>query len=319
MPDSDSLKTEWRVQPIFSKSSIFSGLALLALVLAFDRWLFTVPNRRDLPPRAATVTFQPVRLDPAGFAPLQLRGAWRVAVDDPRFGGISALAAEGGGLLALTDSGTLIRLPRPGRGQDTALVRDLPDGPGSPRFKANRDSEALARDPRGRGWWVAFENRHELWLYDRAFSRALARVRLPARGWRANKGVEAMLSGRDGLLLFHEGGREMFRMGGDAFRRQRLANRFGSLSDAVTAPDDRRLILARRAGLAGLDNRLLILDGGSSLRLAARLGLGPLDNAEALAAESLGDGGTRLWLMTDNDFRAGTRTLLVAIDLPPQP
>ena len=38
--------------------------------------------------------------------------------------------------------------------------------------------------------------------------------------------------------------------------------------------------------------------------------------ATLLAAAPLADGGTRLWIMTDDDFSASRRTLLVAIDVP---
>ena len=51
---------------------------------------------------------------------------------------------------------------------------------------------------------------------------------------------------------------------------------------------------------------------------ASRSALGPLDNAEALAAEPIA-GGTRLWLMTDDNFSWPMRTLLVALDLPSAP
>jgi hypothetical protein len=54
---------------------------------------------------------------------------------------------------------------------------------------------------------------------------------------------------------------------------------------------------------------------GDRLGAPIALGLGPLDNAEALAAEPI-DGGTRLWLMTDDNFRWPMRTVLVALDLP---
>src|SRR5690606_15457194 len=127
-------------------------------------------------------------------------------------GGISALASDRGRLLALTDSGTLVRLPRPGQG-NRASLRDLPSGPGNPGFKRNRDSEALARDPAGRGWWVAFEQWHQLWLFDAGFDRVLGRIDLGRGRWRANRGVEAMAADPAGLILFAEGSAEWWRIG----------------------------------------------------------------------------------------------------------
>ncbi|MFL6773674.1 MAG: esterase-like activity of phytase family protein, partial [Sphingomicrobium sp.] len=132
-----------------------------------------MPDRTELGPRSARLALEPVRLDPRGFAPLHLAGAWRLTSDDPRFGGISALALDGGSLLALSDSGVLVRFAKLEGSTVSAAIRELPDGPGDPRFKSRRDSEAIVRDASGRGWWVAFENRNELWLYDGGFARPL--------------------------------------------------------------------------------------------------------------------------------------------------
>lgn len=320
MPDSRSPIAERCLQLSFRKTSFFSSLAIAALVMGFDAWLGGFPNRADRPPRTAAVRFEPLSVEPGGFAPLRLAGAWAVRVADPRFGGISGLAVEGGRLLALSDSGTVFRLPRPGAG-NSADVRDLPDGPGSPGFKRNRDSEALALDPAGRGWWVAFENRHQLWLYDLGFRRPLARIEL-GRRWPPNSGIEAMLAIRGGLLLFAEGGGEVLVAGRGRLAVRSLASRYGRLSDAAAMPDGRILLLGRRLGMLGFDNRLLALrrrGAGIAVTGFARLPLGRLANAEALAVEPLAHGGARLWLMTDNDFRLGSRTLLVALDLPATP
>ena len=69
---------------------------------------------------------------------------------------------------------------------------------------------------------------------------------------------------------------------------------------------------------AAFDNALVPLLQDDRLGEPIVLGLGPLDNAEALAAEPIA-GGTRLWLMTDDNFRWPMRTLLVALDLPSAP
>jgi hypothetical protein len=52
---------------------------------------------------------------------------------------------------------------------------------------------------------------------------------------------------------------------------------------------------------------------------SVRLGLSPLDNAEALAAERLANGTTRLWVMTDDNLQRPMRALLIALDWPKQP
>ncbi len=321
MPESPSPKTERPVQRLFRKINVFSylSLALIGLaVMAFDHWLKSVEVRSDGPAREASLRFTPVSFNPAGFAPMRLEGAWEVEVDDPRFGGISALAVDGGELLALTDSGTLVRFPKPGRG-GKAFIRDLPSGPGMPQFKVNRDSEALARDPAGRGWWIAFEFHHQLWLYDPGFGRSLARLDLGEARWPDNQGLEAIAPDADGLLLFPESGGQWLRLSGSRLGAASMANSYGYVADAVRLPDGRLLLVTRQFGLGGIAKHLVEAQpkrAAQALRPIAALGLGPKDNVEAIAAEPRTGGGTRLWLMTDNDFRPRKASLLVALDLP---
>jgi len=286
-------------------------------VMAFDAWLKTIEARGDGPAREAAVRFEPVHFSSAAFAPLRLAGIWRMHIDDPRFGGVSALAVDGDALLALTDSGTVIRFPPPGR-DGRALVRDLPAGPGHPQSKLNRDTEALVRDPGGRGWWVAFEHWHQLWLYDPDFRHALSSIDLGKHRWPANRGVEAMVADANGLLLFPESGIEWLRLKGNTLRSGRLANIHGSIADGASLFDGRLMLVTRRFGVAGIAQRLVIAEvanGQLGLRSLTRLGLGATDNVEAIAAQPRAHG-TRLWLMTDNDFRARAPTYLVALDLP---
>jgi len=319
MPDSRFQQAERGVQPLFSKSSLFSYLALAILLLAIHCSLRLMPNRTDGPERSAAVRFTPLRFDPAGFAPLRLAGAWQVEFADPRFGGLSALAIDRGRLLAVTDSGTVIWLPRPGSGA-IATVRDLPDGPGNSSFKSNRDSEALARDPQGRGWWVAFERWNQLWLYDKKFDRPLQRLDFGSRRWPHNKGVEGLASNRRGLMLFPELGEEWLSVRDGKIRRHKLDNGFGYVADALQLPNGRLLLVTRAIGVSGLDKRLVeavpTASGGLALKQVAVLPLGATANVEGMAAEPRTDGGTRLWLVTDNDFRPRAPTLLVALDLP---
>ena len=317
MPDSGSTKTERGVQQSFRKFWFFNDLLLAAAILAAHALLVIMPNRSDRPAALAVVRYAPIQLDAVGFAPLTLVGAWTVTVGDDRFGGVSALAIAQGRLLALTDSGTLLSLPKPGH-PGPAMVRDLPGGPGSASFKRNRDSEALARDPGGRGWWVAFEQAHQLWLYDPGFRTVLSRIALGRERWRKNKGIEAMVPAGEGLLLFAESGNQALLLGLGRVQARRLRADFGRLSDAAGLRDGRILLLGRRPRVGGIENRLL-MSGVRGRAVAsshlATLAVGRLDNVEAIAAEPHASG-TRLWLMTDNDFRPRARTLLVAADLP---
>ena len=317
MTDSVSTNAERFMQAMFRKVSIFNYLTVFLAVMAFDVWLKTVEVRSDGPTREVALRFEPVSFRASEFAPLRLVGAWKMNVDDPRFGGVSALATDGGQLLALTDSGSVIRFSPPGRG-GRAFVRDLPAGPGIPQLKINRDTEALALDPAGRGWWVAFEHWHQLWLYDSGFRRSLASVDLGKDRWGANRGLEGVIATPDGLVLFPENGKEWHRLTGDRLQPHRLDNAYGDIADGLRLADGRLLLVTRQFGVTGITKRLVFAEekgGLLHLRLLARLGLDATDNVEAIAAEPRA-GVTRLWLMTDNDFRPRAPTYLVALDLP---
>jgi hypothetical protein len=319
MPDRLATEAERLMQPKFSLGTLAGGLLLLAAIALFDRWLLSVPNRSELGWRTARIEFAPVAFDARAFAPLRLAGAWTVTSDDPRFGGISGLAVDRGQLVALSDYGVVARFSRPGPQEQTARIGELPDGPGSGHFKRNRDSEVLVRDPAGRGWWVAFENRHELWLYDDRFGRALQRIRLGERGWRANRGVEAAAPDGIHLLLLHEGGRQLLRVTGSSAREMALGNARGRISDAAVTGAGQVIAIERRPTPFGFRNALVAVEqAGAGYRFGRRIALplGPLDNVEALAVQRMPDGSRRLWLMTDDNFQPPLRTLLIALDWP---
>jgi hypothetical protein len=319
MSDSDDMDAERIVQPKFSIGVAVAGLVLLTAILLAHPWFQTFPNRGELGWRDARVEFRAVRLSTRGLAPFRLAGAWQLTSDDPRFGGISALAIDRGRMLALTDSGVLIRFSAPGQSPGPAWIGELPDGPGSPGFKRNRDSEALLRDPGGRGWWVAFENRDELWLYDQGLGHALERIHLGEHGWGANRGVEGMAADGKDLLLIPERGDSVLRVTGSHARLLPIAEAGGRISDAVAIGPGQFLAIERRLTPFGFRNALVVLaKTRSGYRFGRRtaLPLSPIDNVEAIAIEPLPNGARRLWLMTDDNVQPPLRTLLIALELP---
>ena len=319
MSDSHRTDAERTMQPKFSFGAAAGALLLIAATLFAHLWFLTFPNRRELGWREARIAFHPINLEARGFGPFRLAGAWRLTSDDPRFGGISSLAIDHGRMLALTDSGVLIRFSASDHPSAPAAIGELPDGPGSGAFKRNRDSEALLRDPAGRGWWVAFENRDELWLYDRDIGLALERIRLGKRVWGSNRGVEGMASDGRGLLLLPEQGDRALRVTGRRARTLPIADARGRISDVVAVGPGRYLAIERRLTPLGFRNALVALvETRSGYRFGSRsaLPLGPLDNVEALAIERLPNGRRRLWLMTDDNVQPPMRTLLIALILP---
>ena len=309
------IEAERSLQPPFRKTVFFSHLILLAAIGSFAWRLDSLPDRPGLPRRTVAIHFEPVRLDAARFAPLRLAGAWRMTGDDSRFGGVSALAIDQAGLIALTDAGAVIRFARPSADSAAAQIIDLPSGPGRPGFKRNRDAEALVRDAAGRGWWVAFENHHQLWLYSPGFSRALGHIDFGRRRWPRNQGIEGMLAAPGELTVLPEAGGEVIRLQRAGETRSLIRNPVGRISDAARLPGGHILLLARKPTVSGFHNALVPLLPGDQLGKPIVLGLGALDNAEAIAVEPI-SGRTRLWLMTDDNFRWPMRTLLVALDLP---
>ena len=274
---------------MFSFSNLFSSLLVAGTIFGAEAWHKHHRPPLDLSRARVAVRFEPLTLA-AIPPPARIAGAWAVTVGDGRFGGISGLALEHGKLLTLSDAGMLMAIDRPGTKQPTVTIHALPTVPGPTNRKIGRDSEALLRDPAGRGWWVAFEQIHSLWLYDRGFAHALKVIPVENKDFTDNHGIEALAD--------------------DHGRVRWLAESTGA-SDAARLPDGTMMLLERRIGVGGVSSWLTWGDQ----RLA--LPFDRSDNPEALTAEPLPTGGTRLWIMTDNDLKPWRRTLLVAIDLPP--
>lgn len=299
------------MQRLLSLPNAVATILVPVLTVLAAATIRDLPDRRPLPPLSIPVTFEP----------LAVRGpakVWAVRVDDPRWGGVSALGARPDGFLALTDSGVTVHVPRPGEA-GKARVRDLPEAPGRQDQKRGRDSEALVRTARG-DWLVAFENRHSLWRYDPQFRRGTSFLDLRPLGWGPNKGVEGLVALPSGdLLLFPERATEVVRVGRDQrLTRHPLKGASGEISDATLLPDGRVIVLMRLFGLGGLSSRLALLEkSGASYRLLSLgdIAVGPFTNLEAIAAEPLPSGATRLWLMSDNDFSSWRRTILVATEI----
>lgn len=285
MRDRQFKKAERLVQPMFRKSSLFSSFAIVALIVAVGAWLRSNRPALDLTPAVVDIRWDPVALAPIESPSAQLAGAWALATEDPRAGGLSGLAIDGERLLALSDSAMIVRLPKPGEGR-RAEIRSLPAVAGNERTKVGRDSEAIVRV--GAHWWVAFEQHHQLLRFDQRLGKADRRIGLVRQQFQPNRGIEA-LSAASALIAYPES---------------------SGISDAADLPDGRVALLMRRFTIGGFSGAIAGIQ-----RRPIRLPIGRLDNVEGLAAERNGSA-TRLWIVTDNDNRPWRRTLLLAIDLP---
>jgi hypothetical protein len=316
MPDSPLNEPEHRLQLSFRKSPVFNSLLFFCVVLATYLPIRELPDRRLLPARQVELSLKPISLPPAADGPLRIAGAWLMSAGDSRFGGLSALTVDGGQFLAVSDLGAVIRFDPPGKRPLHALLMDLRSGPGPAGRKKSRDAEALVVDPRGRGWWVGYEQRHSLWLYDRGFKRALAAIPV-RRDWRDNRGIEALLVDRDGLLALAENGREAIRVDSAGLQSIDLSTGW-EVADAATAPDSSAWLLLRSKGRRGIAQAvapLIQTRRGYRIGKAWPLPKAAFDNYEGMAIRPSPGGGWRFWLVTDDGHRFMARTLLVALDL----
>ncbi|MDQ3145171.1 MAG: esterase-like activity of phytase family protein, partial [Pseudomonadota bacterium] len=232
------------MQRPFSKSLFSNGLIFAAPIMAFAFWLNQQSNRPTLP----DVTVAGLASEIAAPATRLDVRVWRLTVPEPRFGGLSALAHDEGELVALTDSGVVLRFKPPVATSQSLDVRfhDLPAGPGDGRRKSSRDSESLLRDPLGRGWWVGYETRHSLWLFDWGFTRSLGQRWLDV-DWARNKGAEALAADQMGTVfaLPESGGNAVAADGGRGFAAPR------GTADAARLADGRLALLVRRISVRG--------------------------------------------------------------------
>ena len=316
MPESRLNEPEHGLQHSFRKSRVFNGLLMCSAVLAAYLPILALPAHRPLPARTIALKFQPVSL-PDAASPLRLAGAWVMTADEPRFGGLSGLGIDGSGFLAVSDLGAVIRFDRPSADRPRAWVADLTDGPGPAGRKTSRDAESLARDPRGRGWWIGYEQRHSLWLYDKEFRHARLAIPIERPNWWRNRGIEG-LTVKDGeLLALAENGREAIRVGGGGQHPLRFYST-ADVADAARAPDGSSWVLLRQKGIGGIAQSVALLEpthDGYRIGPALAVPKASLDNYEGMAIETGPDGRWRFWLVSDDGHRVMARTLLVALDL----
>lgn len=320
MGDSRLNGAERFLQRMFRKRSFFNILFMAGAVVAAYVPIGALPDRRPLPPRTVTLSYRPVAL-PSSSGPLQLAGAWEVKADDSRLGGLSALIIDDGQFLAVSDLGAVIRFDPPSVSMPMASLSDLNVGPGPKGKKWARDAESLVRDPRKRGWWIGYEQRHSLWLYDDQFTRGLAAVDLKRPDWRDNRGAEGLTSHGDGLMVLAENGREAMEIGTGGIARLAL-DAGAEVADAARAPNGSVWLLLRSKSRRGISQGIApLIREGATFRAgpAWPLPKAAFDNYEGMVIVPLAKGGWRFWLVTDDGHRFMARTLLVALDLPNPP
>jgi hypothetical protein len=263
-----------------------------------------------------------------GFA-----GAFRWSMEDPLFGGLSAieLGADGGTFVAMTDRGawTRGRLIRDEAGRIAGVeaeplqkMRATGEAPLKP---SRSDSEGMALAGDGT-IFVSFEGVARVLRYA-AFGSAAENLPTPEafRGLLKNSSLEALAILPDGSLVTvledtrgSEGPFPAFRFDGRNWARWGSLPREGAFLPvaADTGPDGRLYVLEREfLGIRGFAARVRAYDPGPQGPEGGRTVMqsppGTHDNLEGLSVWRGADGRIRLTMISDDNFRFYQRTEIV--------
>ena len=268
---------------------------------------------------------------------LEYLAGFALTSDVRDFGGLSGawLSSDGHTLTALADIGVWFRLAlrhdASGRliGVDGGEGGRLKDEQGKPlTTKYVGDSESLTRAADG-SYYVTFEGWHRLWRY-KSLTGAAKYVRPPAgmTSLPGNEGVEAATQLRDGrFLLLSEGGFDdngnLRGWLGDGRRWTGLTlTPTGAFkpTDLTILPSGDVLLLERSASLFGGFSARLSVIPAATIAPGARLSGQelalvrpplPVDNFESAAARAAPDGSVLIYVLSDDNFSAMERTLLL--------
>ncbi len=322
-------------EPCVGLLPVLAGL----VVLAGCRSLPAEELRHEVPV-AVAVSFVPLNgqdqtLERTGL--LRYRGGVQISAGDAHFGGLSGLGVspDGARFTAISDMGYWVRgrLDYDNAGH-LAGVSDVRMGPlldpdgRVVAGKARGDAEAIAPDGRG-GTYVAFERDHRLWRYKTLDGPAIA-VRAPpgVENAPANSGMEALARLADGRILAlteslaTDGGtRGWIGKPGDWSPLTFVTVDGFAATDAAGLPDGDVLVLERRFPPVGARIRRIdaaALAPGARLegRELARLeGSDTVDNMEGLAVRQGLGGSTLIYLLSDDNYSALQRTLLMMFEI----
>jgi hypothetical protein len=343
--------TGWRRQAV---AAVAATAALLAVAPALaDKPLTVLEGPTPAAITAIPIDFDRDHPGRTEFGKLIFRGGLNLYARSAHFGGYSALAIDPSGraLLAISDAGTWLRatLDYDGRhikGLSGAVLGPILGPDGKPlRDDRDRDSEGMTLvdgDTRQGTAYVSFERRHRIARYPftaERFGPPTGTVPLPAgtKGMSANRGIEALTIIRSGklkgtLVAFPEGladknGNLRGWLIGGPTPGPILFKRLGGfdLTDAAALPDGGIVVLERRFRFSegikmrirrisaedlkrgGLIEGEVLLDADDSLNI---------DNMEAIAAHRAPSGETVLTLMSDDNFSALQRTLIMQFAMP---
>jgi hypothetical protein len=279
------------------------------------------------------IDHRPVTLTPSSLDGLALRSAVSLSADDTNFGGFSGLLMDGPRMVAITDKGYW-------------LLADVADGPeglhpyragfaamreedGQPIDSGGRDAEALAN--REGVFAIGFERDHRIMFHIE--QGKLGDVIRPEAFERLeyNAGIEALATLEDGWLIAiteaaEDGAFPVFLISHAGTIQQGRLPQLSkhSVTGADIGPDGKLYLVFRHYSPAtgvSIVLRRYALDAegfpiAASVEMLAEFGpASGIDNMEAIALWQDGAGMTHLTLLSDDNFSAFQRTLLVDFEV----
>ncbi|MEM0943434.1 MAG: esterase-like activity of phytase family protein [Pseudomonadota bacterium] len=282
-------------------------------------------------PKPVTIEVTPTEIEAHRLSGAKLTGAWELSGDNDWFGGLSGLMIEGDRLIAVTDRAHLLRARLTIAGDvlslSDATLWHLRQLNGKMHDFRTGDAEALTRAPQS--VFISFERYHRISPMVPS-GRLQGQIRPQAfEGLPYNKGIEALAFVRgEGVLAIAEEVTEagapywLFR-GPDQVETGHLplASRH-QVTGGEVGPDGKLYLLRRDfnviQGISIRVERFALAAGhpvpGSREEIAAFESAGRIDNMEGLALTEAG-GETHLWIISDDNFSALQRTILVRLTL----
>lgn len=307
---------------------------IVVLVLGL---LSITPAAADPIDVVATPVMSDVGAAPFATGRLEYVAGFELTSEVKAFGGLSgmSLSADGGTLTALADTGVWFQLALQheagGRlvgvaGGESGQLKDEQGKPFATKYVG--DAESITRAADG-SYYVTFEGWHRLWRY-KTLTAAAKYVRPPKAmtSLPGNEGVEAATQLPDRrFLLLSEGG---FADTGDLQGWLGDGKRWAALTltptgafrptDLTALPTGDLLLLERSVSLfGGFAARLSVIPAAtiapgarlSGKELAVLRSPLPVDNFEAVAARATPDGSILIYVLSDDNFNATERTLLL--------
>lgn len=333
-------------------AATFVSLVLPALA---DKPASVLPKAEQITVSSLPVDFDRENPERKTFDKLIFRGGVSLFASSDHFGGYSALALDASGktLLAISDAGTWLRAKLDYDGRVVKGLSDATIGPilgpdGKPiRDDRLRDSEGMTLiegNPAAGVAYVSFERNHRILRYPFAFANfgpPNGQLALPAEAKRldANRGVESLALIRAGnlkgaiaalpeRLTDKSGNLRAWLLGGPSPGEFTIKNIGGfDITDVAGLPDGGLILLERRFRYSeGVQMRIRRIRAEELKPGAAILGETLLeatdryniDNMEGIAAHRGASGETIITLISDDNFSALQRTLLLQFALPGQ-